>query len=68
MAGSTEFVCQEWFQVKHTDISIGDDDLWSSKNLQDDHLDGGKILKQQQQQSHQTTTRPLAIPLHDEEV
>ena len=67
MAGCSEFVSQGWFQVDHTNISIGADDLWLSQNLTDDPLDREKIIEQQQQQSHQATTRLFASPLSDKE-
>ena len=68
MARYSEFVSPGWFQDDDTDITQDDDDLWLSKNLRDEHLDGDKILREQQNQSHEAPTRPFATPMTDEEV
>ena len=68
MAGYGEVVSPGWFQENDTVISLDDDDIWLSTHLQDEHLDGEKILKEHQEQTHQPPTRPFAKPMTDEEV
>ena len=68
MAGYGEVVSPGWFQESDTVISLDDDDIWLSTHLQDEHLDGEKILKEHQEQTHQPPTRPFAKPMTDEEV
>ena len=44
MAWYSEFVFQGGFKEDDTDVSREADDTWLSQNLQDDNLDGDKIL------------------------
>ena len=68
MAGYGEFISPGWFQDDDTDITLDNDDLWLLKNLRDEHLDGDKILKEQQKQSHQKPTMPFATPMISEQI
>ena len=68
MAGYGEVVSPGWFQENDTVISLDDDDIWLSTHLQNEHLDGAKILKEHQEQTPQPPTRPFAKPMTNKEV